>query len=178
MSMPGDVRIAAPFLDAEAVAAVLAERQRAVAPVEAADRRARIRVLTWTLGEEAYATPLGDLFEVAVIPRVTAVPGAPAALVGLIAWRGAVLNLFDPAVGLRVAPPEEPGRAMLVLRHAAPRIALQVSAITAAAAVIDPGAAGTDSLTRFVEADDGQRLAVVDTALLIQRLLARPLQEG
>jgi hypothetical protein len=67
---------------------------------------------------------------------------------------------------------------MLVLRHAAPRIALQVSAITTAAAVLDPGAAGTDTLTRFVEADDGQRLAVVDTALLIQRLLARPLQEG
>jgi purine-binding chemotaxis protein CheW len=178
MKMPGDIRVAAPFLDAEAVAAVLAERQRAVAPVEAADRRARVRVLTWTLGDEAYATPLADLYEVAVIPRVTAVPGAPPALVGLISWRGAVLNLFDPATGLRIAPPEEPGRAMLVLRHAAPRIALQVSAITAVAAVVDPGSAGTESLTRFVEADDDQRLAVVDTALLIQRLLARPLQEG
>lgn len=178
MSMPGDLRVAAPFLDAEAVAAVLAERQRALAPPEAADQGSRIRVLTWTLGEETYATPLADLFEVAAIPRVTAVPGAPAALVGLIAWRGAVLNLFDPAVALRLATPEEPGRAMLVLRHAAPRIALQVSAITTAAAVVDPGATGGDTLTRFVEADGGQRLAVVNTALLIQRLLARPLQEG
>lgn len=178
MSMPGDVRVAAPFLDAEAVAAVLAERQRALAPVEAADRRARIRVLTWTLGEEVYASPLSDLAEVAAVPRVTAVPGAPVALAGVIAWRGAVFNLFDPATALRVPAPAEPGRAMLVLRHPAPRIALQVSAITAAAAVLDPGAAGTESPTRFVEADDGQRLAVVDTAQLIQRLLARPLQEG
>ncbi|MCC2975253.1 chemotaxis protein CheW [Sphingomonas sp. PL-96] len=178
MSMPGDVRVAAPFLDAEAVAAVLAERQRALAPAEAADRRARMRVLTWTLGEEAYATPLADLTEVAAVPRVTAVPGSPAALVGLISWRGAVVNLFDPAAALQLPAPAEPGRAMLVLRHAAPRIALQVSAVTAAASVVDPGATGVGSLTHFVEADGGQRLAIVDTALLIQRLLARPLQEG
>lgn len=178
MSLPGDVRVAAPFLDAEAVAAVLAERQRALAPLEAADRRARVPVLVWTLGDERYATPLADLHEVAAIPRVTAVPGAPPALIGLIAWRGAVLNLFDPARALRIASPAEPGRVMLILRHAVPRVAVQVSAVTGAAAVVDPGDAGGDSPTRFVEADDGQRLAVVDTALLIQRLLARIVQEG
>ncbi|MFV0624591.1 chemotaxis protein CheW [Sphingomonas sp. ac-8] len=178
MSMPGDVRVAAPFLDAEAVAAILAERQRALAPLEAADRRARTPVLSWTLGDELYATPLTDLAEVATIPRVTAVPGAPAALLGLIAWRGAVLNLFDPARALRIASPAEAGRVMLVLRHPAPRVALQVSAVTGAATIVDSGTAGGDATTRFVEADDGQRLAVVDTALLIQRLLARTVQEG
>lgn len=179
MSITGDVRIAAPFLDAEAVAAVLADRQRAFAATPAEDRTIRVAMLAWTLGEERYATPLTDIVEVAPVPRVTRVPGAPAALAGVVAWRGAVLNLFDPVAALGSHAPAEGGRIMLILRHLQPRVALRITAalsIVQAAGMEDSAAA---TLTRFSEVAGGERLVTVDTAMLIERLLARsPQQEG
>lgn len=56
------------------------------------------------LGDETYAVAADRLREVVVAPRITAVPGAPASVLGLFNLRGAVLPILDTATLLGHAP--------------------------------------------------------------------------
>lgn len=160
--------------DADEIAAVLAARQATLSlPKDGSDAEVR-PMLTFTLGDVAHALPVADIRSVARIPPVTAVPHAPAALAGLVAWRGTIANLFDPGVALGFAPTS--GSAMLVLRHPRPQIALRVDTLLG---VIDlPMAAATSETSLLVDGPNG-RVNRLDTVLLIAKLLGTTrFQEG
>lgn len=165
--------IVADGLDADAIAAVLRMRQRAVAGERTLRDRPTETLLAFELGGVAHGLPVEQVRAVAMVPKVTRMPHGPVALIGLVAWRGAVVNLFDPAPLL--AREADTGGAMIVLRHDAPRIALAVDTLLG---VVDmPRNEGAPTLSRLVEAD-GERLTRVDPALLIELLLPSRLQEG
>lgn len=165
--------IVAEGMDADAVAQVLRARQRAVAGERITRDRPTETLLAFTLGGVAHGLPIAQVRAVAMVPKVTRVPQGPAALLGLVAWRGAVVNLFDPAAPL--AREVATAGAMIVLRHDAPRIALAVDALLGVVEL--PRDDAVPTLARLVEGD-GERLTRIDPALLIELLLPSRLQEG
>jgi purine-binding chemotaxis protein CheW len=66
------------------------------------------------VGDDTYALPLERVREVAVAPRVTELPTAPAVVLGVFNLRGEIVPLFDTGrlLGLR---PLERGRYAVVL---------------------------------------------------------------
>ena len=165
--------IVADGLDADAIAAVLRMRQQAVAGARITGDRPTETLLAFELGGVVHGLPIEQVRAVAMVPKVTRMPHGPAALLGLVAWRGAVVNLFNPARLL--AREVDTATAMIVLRHDAPRIALAVDALLGVVQMPSDDAVPTLSL--LVEGD-GQRLTRVDPALLIELLLPSRLQEG
>ncbi|KQN91443.1 hypothetical protein ASE90_01090 [Sphingomonas sp. Leaf67] len=165
--------IVADGLDADAIAAVLRMRQRAVSGERIASDRPTETLLAFELGGVAHGLPIEQVRAVAKVPKVTRVPHGPGTLTGVVAWRGAVVNLFNPATLL--AREVGTATAMIVLRHDAPRIALAVDALLGV--VRTPRDDAPPTLSRLVEGD-GQRLTRVDPPLLIALLLPARLQEG
>lgn len=173
MSWSGDIAVTADFLDSAAITRILERRQAAVAGQVAEPSAELMPVLRWTIGDEQYGTPLHEVREVADVRRVTPVPGAPATLLGVVAWRGEVLNLLDPAPVLGANSGAGKDARMIVLRSRA-RVALHVSAVTAVVPVTAAVAVGFEGLTRFVDAEDGgDSFSVVSTERLLNDLLAR-----
>ena len=170
----GDLRVRAEHLDEAHIAALLAERQALYARDERGEWRDTSELLVWSIGRESYATPLADIREIAPVPHVTRIPGAPPHLLGLIARRGVIHNLFDPAPVLGAAAAEEGAtQRMLLLRWDHPCIAIRVSGadrIAALPADMDDG--GEATLTTFTPDSDAP-FARVSTRLLIEQLLAR-----
>jgi purine-binding chemotaxis protein CheW len=167
----GDVPVSVEDLDEAQVAERLERRQKAFDRPEEAGWRETREVLIWSLGQELYGTPLADVREVAPLPRVARVPGAPTALAGVVALRGLICNLFDPAQALGAAPAEG-GERMIVLRHERPCIALRVSAAERLIS-LDLDLTTDGALTRFLAPPGEQGFALVSTPLLIEQLLAR-----
>ncbi len=165
--------IVAEDMDADDVARVLLARQRAVASRTDMRDRPVETLLAFDLGGVTHGLPIDRVRAVAPLPKVTRLPHAPAALAGLVAWRGSVVNLFSPAaaLGRDAGTPA----AMLVLRHDAPRIALAVDALLGVVTVAQDDV--PSALARLVDGDDG-RLTRVDPALLIEMLLPSRSQEG
>ncbi|PXA90523.1 hypothetical protein DMC47_27435 [Nostoc sp. 3335mG] len=165
--------IVAKGLDAEAIAAVLRARQRALAGERSTQSVPMETLLAFELGGVAHGLPIEQVRAVAALPKVTRLPHSPPMLTGLVAWRGAVVNLFSPASALQ--RDATASSAMIVLRRDSPRIALSVDLLLGVVAVPRSDAAPT--LSRLVEGD-GLRLTRVDPALLIEMLLPARLQEG
>jgi purine-binding chemotaxis protein CheW len=167
------LRIIAEDRDADDIAAILRERQRAVAGIDTAAPRSTEALLTFDIDGVRHGLPIATVLAVAPLPPVARLPHGPAALTGLVAWRGAVANLFTPAAALGRGPGSP--TAMILLRHDHPRIALAVDAL--------PGVVAADvedappALARLVDSEDG-RLTRVDPVLLIESLLPSRLQEG
>lgn len=164
--------IVADGLDADAIAAILLARQRALSRPPA-DERAQETLLAFDLGGVTHGLPIDRVRSVAPLPKVTRLPHAPPALLGLVAWRGTVVNLF--ALAHLLNRDANSPAAMIVLRHDAPRIALAVD--TLAGVVTVPRDDAPPALTRLVAQGDN-RLTRIDPALLIETLLPSRLQEG
>ncbi|MGN5373929.1 chemotaxis protein CheW [Sphingomonas hankookensis] len=164
--------IVADGLDADAIAAILLARQRALSRPQAVDR-AQETLLAFDLGGVTHGLPIDRVRSVAPVPRITRLPHPPAALLGLVAWRGTVVNLF--ALASLLDRTSAGAAAMIVLRHDAPRIALAVDALAGVVAV--PRDDAPPSLTRLVAQGDA-RLTRIDPALLIEMLLPSRHQEG
>ncbi len=167
--------VTAPGMDADAVAAVLLARQRAIVAAPAGAPRPTESLLSFDLGGVRHGIPIGDVRAVAALPPVTPLPHIAPPLSGLVAWRGTVVNLFAPAMLLGVEA--EAASAMILLRHDTPRLAIAVDALHGVvAAIADPSA--PQALARSVDSDDG-RLTRIDTAALIAAFLPPSrLQEG
>ena len=167
----GDLPIGIDTLDEAHATVILAARQAAYAHPPGTAAQATRLVLCWALGEELYATPLDDIAAVAPLPPVTRVPGAPPALAGVFSRHGMVYNLFDPASLLGAKSASGPVRHALVLRGERPSVALGVTDVRGVLAIEEYGL--HDGLTRFVAPPDEAPFALVSTALLVERLLAR-----
>jgi purine-binding chemotaxis protein CheW len=83
-----------------------------VAPAAAAE------AVLLRLGSSRYAVPMADVAEVASVPAVTRVPGAPGWLLGVANWRGRMLPVLDlrPLLGATVVPLASSARAVVVGR--------------------------------------------------------------
>jgi purine-binding chemotaxis protein CheW len=174
MSASGDVAITAEFLDSAAIARILARREAAADSRLVETEQVLVPVLRWTIGDEQYAIPLRDVREVSETRQITRLPGAPAALRGVTAWRGEVLNLADPAPVLGASGDAEAGTKMLVLRTVRARLALQVTQVVGVASVLPALLDDFEGLTRFVEGEDGDDgFAIVATERLVSELLVR-----
>ena len=68
----------------------------------------RVRV-----GDENYALPVENVLEVGELGRLAAVPGAPAACLGVRNLRGEILPVFDLATVLGLAPDHPPARVVV-----------------------------------------------------------------
>lgn len=100
--------------------ALPAPEQPAVAP----------RACVFRLGATAYAVPVGQVREVAMLPRVTPVPRMPAQVRGVANLRGLLLPVVDPAALLgHAATPLAAVTPTVVLRHGAQDVGLAVDAI-------------------------------------------------
>jgi chemotaxis signal transduction protein len=85
------------------------------------------RVLLVRLGAERYALPLECAQEVTALSHAATLPGAGAAVVGVVNWRGEFVVVFDLALAIGLAPAE--GRRLghvIVLRGPEPRLAVAV----------------------------------------------------
>ncbi len=69
-------------------------------------RRDTLRVLTFSLGDEQYAWPVGRVRAIAHIGRITPVPSAPNYYRGVISLRGQVLSVMDLRAYLGLPPLE------------------------------------------------------------------------
>jgi purine-binding chemotaxis protein CheW len=173
-SATGDVRIRSDARSGAEIADVLAMRAARYGAAPATAAQAMRDVLVWTIGDVRHATPIEEVWAVKRRVRTTAVPGAPAAHIGLFARHGVIHNLFDPAAALGRDGAEPGTRAgIVILRHDAPRIAIQVDAsvgIVAVPARHWDGASG--DIARQIADDDGP-LTIVATEMLIERLTGR-----
>jgi purine-binding chemotaxis protein CheW len=72
--------------------------------------------LTFVLGTEEYALPIGGVREVIKAPPITEVPRAPPGILGVITVRGEVVVIFDPRrkLGLPASALPEGGRVIVV----------------------------------------------------------------
>jgi purine-binding chemotaxis protein CheW len=105
----------------EALAAVLRERARRLAARKpasaAAEAAAAVPVLVFRLGREAYAVDLRRVAQGMPLANCTPVPGAPAALLGVINLSGAICSVVDLASLLGLAEGDRGvGHVMLVRR--------------------------------------------------------------
>lgn len=84
-----------------------------VAPAAPAAEAVLLRV-----GASRYAVAMADVAEVATVPAVTRVPGAPPWLLGVANWRGRMLPVLDlrPLLGAAVVPLPSSARVVVVGR--------------------------------------------------------------
>lgn len=171
----GDIAITDDVHGEAEIARILAARQAAISAPPAEQRDdAAIPHLRWSIGAARFASPIAAIREVAALPRFTPVPGAPPALLGIVAWRGAIANLFDPAAALGVAAAEP--RQMLVLAGIQPIVALAVSAIDDAVALSVADADPGPSITRIITLE-GSPVSLVSIPKIAERLIARRAQK-
>ena len=139
-----------------------------------AERAPARRACVVMLGGRPFALDVADTREVVVLDVTTPVPGAPAALVGVMNLRGSVLPVIEarPLLGLPVQAAIGRPRA-LVLADAGQRAAVlieRVLGLTAFDAVIPPAAGvapGALAVGELVD-DGGERATVLDAAALLR----------
>ena len=115
----------------------------------------RVRV-----GGEQYALPVSYVLEVVEIERLTPVPGAPPAVLGVCNLRGQVLPVVDPAP-LLGAGGRERATHVVVTEGAAGRAGLAVAAVLDVAALPEPKPA-TDPHLAGAALVEGDLVGVLD----------------
>jgi purine-binding chemotaxis protein CheW len=83
---------------------ILEARARALARPAAARPDAVLTLVTFALANETYALEARYVFGIRTLTTLTLLPRAPAPVVGLTVWRGALLKVIDlrPVLGLPV----------------------------------------------------------------------------
>jgi purine-binding chemotaxis protein CheW len=130
------------------------------------------RALVVDIGTERIAFPIEQVREVVAVPQVSQLPTAPASVLGLVAVRGEVLALFDPAalLGFGGTPSTEH---VVVLDVDGDRAAV---AVGAAPAIVELGErAGDAGLAAGlgVHHAGGALATVVDAAIMFGRVDGR-----
>jgi purine-binding chemotaxis protein CheW len=139
----------------------------------------QIALLLVRLDRQLYGVPAEQVREVARCRTLTPVPGAPAALPGIINQRGTILPVIDPRLllGLAQAPTDRASR-LVLLAAAGIEIALLVDAVLDLTAfpgsAIGPLPSGRDGthggmLSGLVR-HDGELVVLLDPAELVAGL--------
>ncbi|WP_448207196.1 chemotaxis protein CheW [Azospirillum sp. sgz302134] len=139
-------------------------------PADAADTAPTIPLLVGRGADGLYGLELRHLARVVPLPRVARVPGAPPALLGLIAIDGRVMRLFDvDRLCGRTAVPAGGGYAVVLRsreRHAALRLRTLETVMD-----LDPGSPNAPpEAGPFVTTVTEGRIAVLDVAAILDSL--------
>jgi purine-binding chemotaxis protein CheW len=144
-----------------------------------ADGAGALSLLIVQLDRERYALPSAAVREIARYRPCTPVPGAPAALPGIISQRGAILPVVDlrPVLGLPDRPLTKAAR-LVIGHHAGVDMALIAEAVedlvTLPADAFERPPAGLDparaALLRGIAADEAGPVALIDLDALIAAL--------
>ena len=153
--------------------AVLDRRAEELAePPPAFDREsAGIPMLVARGAEMLYGLELRHLGQIVPMPRLARVPGAPHAVLGVIAVAGRVMRLFDvdrlcgsgPGAGTEA---EQPGYAV-VLRTGGRPAALRLREVERVADIVPPRTPAPAEAGPLVRAIAGDRMAILDMAALL-----------
>lgn len=131
-------------------------------------------LLTFRLGDEAYAFDMRVMREIAALREITELPRVPGFLRGIISLRGAVVPVIDLRLRMRL-PPAAPTRAsrILVVEHQDQRFGLivdrvsRVVRLTHAQIEAAPLAgAGSEFLAEVARAD-GELIALLDVGAVV-----------
>lgn len=120
--------------------------------------------------------PLPEVLEVVTPRECTRLPGAPAAVLGLVNLRGRVVTVVDLAATAGLAPgPSAPGR-VVVVEHRGRRVGLAVDDAPRILKIdleAVTGATTDDPLpTAGATEVEGRKLAILDTEALLGPVLA------
>lgn len=141
--------------------------------------------VVFTCDGHDFALPIGRVREILPPRPFTRLPGADAAVCGLIGLRGRVITVLDFGVAVGLAPAaREPGHRIVLLDGAARTVGLVVERVVGVAggdmAEIERQAealraldAGMDELVGIGERD-GRPFTIVDAERVLDRLLAAP----
>ncbi|CBS89512.1 chemotaxis protein CheW [Azospirillum lipoferum] len=141
-------------------------------PPPAFDREsAGIPMLVARGAETLYGLELRHLGQIVPMPRLARVPGAPHAVLGVIAVAGRVMRLFDvdrlcgsgPGAGTEA---EQPGYAV-VLRTGGRPAALRLREVERVADIVPPRTPAPAEAGPLVRAIAGDRMAILDMAALL-----------
>jgi purine-binding chemotaxis protein CheW len=167
-----DIVLETDGLDPAIAARLLARRAAQIGRAPVAASAVGAAVLVWTLGAERFALPLAEVASVLPTGRVTPVPGAPAALMGLASRRGRLINVVDPAPALGQGSARAGEGHLLVLGDTQPRLALRVDRAEGVATLAGGEADNepAETLTRQALLADGGRLLLVDKERLVEAL--------
>jgi purine-binding chemotaxis protein CheW len=172
--------------DPERIAALYRERavQLGKRRVRAAVQPDLRRVLTFLLGEERYGVEFADVAELLAFDRCTPLPGAPAALCGVVNLHGEIRTVADLALLMELPGRDGTNGAALsgyvvCLRRGGRDAALRVDQLdriqlvaAAELAVPEPAEAGT--LLRYLQGIAADRLRLLST----DAILAHPLLQA
>ena len=164
------------------VAALRAERTAALAKRGATAREAArdAAYLVCACGTERFGLPLGAVARVLAARTPTPVPGAPPAILGLVALSGRIVSVVGLARALgRPGAEGVAGGHLVVLRASGTPTALAVDRVLGLAhldAADAPGDGfGSDAVSRYAPADPGPSglgdFVVIDLPQLLRRIL-------
>jgi purine-binding chemotaxis protein CheW len=120
-------------------------------------------------GGEDYAVPVAEVLEVIPLGAVDAVPGAPAASLGVCALRGQPLPVFDLARLLGLQAETGAGQ-ILVTPHARGRLGWAVDAVTDVGELASEHDRAESPWLRSTVLADGALVGVLDLPALVARL--------
>lgn len=84
------------------------------------------RVVVCRVGSERFTLPVADIRELVVTPPVTRVPGAPAAIRGVVNVRGALVTVVSGLTLLGAQGPGDGGECLIVLVMHEGRVGIEV----------------------------------------------------
>jgi purine-binding chemotaxis protein CheW len=89
-----------------------------------------LEIITFRLGDETYAIEAKYVYEIMTHTHITAVPGTPASLLGVINLRGELLAVFDPKSLFGLGPgTREAAPRLIVVGEAQPEFGFMADAI-------------------------------------------------
>ena len=152
---------------------VLARRAEILAARRTEDEAAqtdRSTVLTVRLNDERFALDVNAVAQVIPLGRLTVVPGAAPAMLGVMAMKGEVVSVFDLTRLLDLPPRAEQSAAgyVLILKHARARIGLLVDGVDQIAAGEPAGQTGGADSRRLIRIED-DRFVLIEN---LERALA------
>ncbi|PWC31173.1 chemotaxis protein CheW [Azospirillum sp. TSO35-2] len=158
--------------------AVLGRRAEELAapPVGFDPDRAGVPMLVARGAATLYGLELRHLGQIVPMPRLARVPGAPPAMLGVIAVAGRVLRLFDldrlcgGAVGLGTGEGGDAGYAVVLRTGSGRPAALRLDSVDHVVAIDPPRASAPAEAGQFVKAITADRMAVLDMAALLDFL--------
>ncbi|MES0874582.1 chemotaxis protein CheW [Sinimarinibacterium thermocellulolyticum] len=152
---------------------------------ESPARRADDRLSRWVcfrLDAQLYGLPILDVQEVLCQFEIEPVPGAPAAVLGVINLRGTVITVLDPR-RLLALPTSCPGAdaCIVIVDHGEESLGLLVDRVTDVRKLVDAaikpapkvGVDAGEGCVHGIYVRDGELLTLLDTASLLTTSAAR-----
>ena len=124
------------------------------------------------IAAEAYAVAVQHVLQVAVLDQVTAVPGAPPAMLGVWNLRGQILPVVDLAQLLRIPGPASPAR-LLVAEAGDQQAAFAIDDVSEVGELADPTQETMSDLLVGATLADGELIGVIDVPRVFDSLRGR-----